>query len=360
MDNLYCTTCGREYTAGRNEPWRCECGRALDLSKALPSEGPPTSGELNIRDGQWAFDAFIPIKRGVSLGEGFTPEVYSESLGGYFTLEYASPTGSFKDRGTTTMLSRALELDVERVVDDSSGNAGSSVAAYAAHAGLSAEIYVPASAPESKIKTIERVGATVRPIEGSREDVEHACIEAAESGDAWYASHCWRPSFLAGTKTWAFEVAARRDWRVPDAVVLPLGAGTLYIGAYRGFAELADAGWTDGMPRIYGAQAAGYAPIADNLHNEVSGDNAVAGGLHVQNSPRPDEAIKIVGETGGDIIAINQPDTEEALEQLHCDGLYVEPSSAVAPAALEQFRASGAIEEDWDVVVALSGSGLKY
>ncbi|MFB6129514.1 MAG: pyridoxal-phosphate dependent enzyme, partial [Salinigranum sp.] len=264
-----------------------------------------------------------------------------------------------KDRGATTTLSRAVELGVETVLEDSSGNAGAAVATYAARAGIDAEIYVPASAKPSKLRAIERAGARPVRIEGAREDVTAACVEAVERGDGWYASHAWNPAFLAGTATFAYEIAAQRGWSVPDAVVTPLGHGTLFLGAHLGFTALLEAGWTDRVPRLLGAQAAGYAPVADALHGETEGRNELADGIRIREPVRRAQVLDAIESTGGDAIAVGTAAVEDALDRLHRRGFYVESTSAVAPAALEAYRERGVLDRDADVVVALTGSGLK-
>ncbi|WP_137286649.1 threonine synthase [Halorussus salinisoli] len=368
--DLSCPDCGRTYDAGPDEPWRCDCGHPLEFADRPLPEGPaPDFAEIDTRAGLWAFEEFLPVSSRVSLGEGFTPlqnadtADWSENV--QFKLEYVFPSGSFKDRGATTTLSRAAELGVEKVVEDSSGNAGAAIAQYAARAGIDADIYVPADAKESKLAAIERVGATPVRVEGTRQDVTDACIEAVESDDEdsedWYASHAWNPAFFAGTATFAFEVAAQRDWEVPDAVVTPLGHGTLFLGAYRGFRALKEAGWTDRMPRLLGAQAAGYAPVAEELHgSEASGgDNSVADGIQILDPARKDQILDAVEQTDGDAIALDAEPVADALDRLRRGGFYVEPTSAVAPAALAELRERGVLDRDDEVVVPLTGSGLK-
>jgi threonine synthase len=370
--NLSCLDCGRTYDAGPDEPWRCECGHPLEFAdRPLPDGPAPDFAEIDTRSGLWAFEAFLPVSKRVTLGEGFTP-LQDASSGPnspdwgentQFKLEYVFPSGSFKDRGATATLSRAAELGVEKVVEDSSGNAGAAIAQYAARAGIEADVYVPADAKQSKLAAIERVGANPVKVEGSRQDVTDACIEAVEAADraGWYASHAWNPAFFAGTATFAFEVAAQRDWEVPDAVVTPLGHGTLFLGAYRGFRALKDAGWTDRMPRLLGAQAAGYAPIANELHgdDEAAGDNSVADGIQILDPARKDHILDAIEATGGDAIALDAEPVADALDRLHRGGFYVEPTSAVAPAALDTYREEGVLDRDDDVVVPLTGSGLK-
>ncbi|ADB63627.1 Pyridoxal-5'-phosphate-dependent protein beta subunit (plasmid) [Haloterrigena turkmenica DSM 5511] len=353
---LVCSSCGQTYA----DRWRCECGGVLDFAEQpLPTTDRPDPAQFDTRDGLWSFDMFIPVEKGVSLGEGMTPLVSSSTWDAQFKLEYVSPTGSFKDRGATTTISHALACGADRVVEDSSGNGGAAIATYAARAGLDAEIYVPASVREGKLRGIERVGATPIRIEGERQAATDACIEAVESGDAWYASHSWSPAFFAGTATFAYEVALQRDWNVPDAVVMPLGHGTLFLGVYRGFKALSEAGWIDSVPRLLGAQAAGYAPIASELHTVPTSENDVADGVHIREPTRKQQLLDAIAATNGDAIAITEDTVEAELDRLHANGFYVEPTSAIAPAALQEYREQGSLEPDADVVMPLTGHGLK-
>ncbi|WP_336021875.1 pyridoxal-phosphate dependent enzyme [Halobellus salinisoli] len=375
--DLACTACGRSYDEWT---WRCACGAPLDFAtpayerealsgdehEALPAEPPaspsdPAPHSRDTRAGLWAFDDLLPVGPHVTLGEGSTPLVDAPDWDAEFKLEYVFPTGSFKDRGATVTLSVAAELGVDRVVEDSSGNAGAAIATYAARAGIDAEIYVPASVKPSKRRAIERTGATVVPVEGSREDVTAACVDAVESEDAWYASHAWNPAFFAGTATFAYEVCAQRDWTAPDVVVAPLGHGTLFFGAYRGFRDLYELGWIDELPRLLGAQAAGYAPIVAELHGReaAAGANNVADGIQIREPVRKTQILGAIDATDGDAVALPADRVECELDALHRRGFYVEPTCAVATAALDVYRERGLVAPDDDVVVALTGSGLK-
>jgi threonine synthase len=349
---LECPSCGATY----DDRWRCACGSPLDFADRPLPGGPP---EVDPRRGLWAFAEFLPVERHVSLGEGWTPLVDAADWDAEFKLDYVFPSGSFKDRGAATTLSRAVEEGAERVLEDSSGNAGAAIATYAARAGLDARVFVPASVKPSKLRAIERAGAEVVRVEGRRAAATEACIEQVEAGEGWYASHAWNPAFFAGTATMAYEVAAQRDWSVPDAVVLPLGHGTMFLGAYRGFRALLDAGWTDRIPRLLGAQAAGYAPVADSLHDTRGERNDLADGIRIRDPVRRDEILDAVTATDGDVIAVSEEATERELDRLHRAGFYTEPTCAVAPAALAEYREEGTIEPDEEVVLALSGSGLK-
>jgi threonine synthase len=381
--DLQCPECGTGYDAGPDEPWRCECEHPLEFAeRPIPGGSPPPYSRLDTSKGQWTFFECLPVSQQVTLGEGFTPLVDAPDWNAQFKLEYVMPTGSFKDRGASTVLSRAVELGVDRVIEDSSGNAGAAIATYAARAGLEADIYVPDDVRSSKLMAIQRTGARPVRVEGSREDVAQACVEAVEDGDGWYASHAWNPAFHAGMETFAFELAAQRDWEVPDALVIPVGHGTLLLGAYRGFSVLKEAGIVDGIPRLLAAQAKGYAPIAEEFEDarpeedeadelgkihietnssmhEAAETNEVADAVHIENPARKRQIVDAIWATGGDAVAIPENPVELHLDELHRAGFYTEPTCALGVAALEAFRNEGVIDAGEDVVVPLTGSGLK-
>jgi len=405
---LRCPGCGETY----RDRWRCRCGAPLSFADAPSPDGvAPDPASFDARAGLWAFGDLMAVGDDpgdrVTLGEGLTPLVdadggresagdgRSESDDGdaepwhaSFKLEYVFPTGSFKDRGATATLTRARELGVERVVEDSSGNAGAAIATYAARAGIDAEIYVPADAKDSKLRAIRHAGGEAVRIEGNRGDVTDACVaalggggsDAAGSGsdadgagstaaddggsDAWYASHAWNPAFFEGTATAAYEIALQRGWDAPDAVVTPLGHGTLFLGVHRGFRRLERTGWIDAVPRLYGAQAAGVAPVVRALHGPEAADptgtgNEAADGIQIAEPVREAEIRAAIDATDGDALAVTEAAATRELDRLHAAGFYTEPTCAVAPAALRTLRDRGEIDPDEDVVVPLTGSGLK-
>ncbi|WP_435065577.1 pyridoxal-phosphate dependent enzyme [Halobaculum sp. EA56] len=355
---LRCRDCGTTYA----DRWRCECGHPLDYAERPLPDGPaPDPAAFDTRAGLWSFAEFVPESPLVTLGEGMTPLVDAGDWDAQFKLEYVFPTGSFKDRGATTTVSRAAALGVDTLVEDSSGNAGAAIATYAARAGIDAEIYVPASVKDAKLRAIRRAGATPVKTEGPRQATTDACVEAVESGAGWYASHAWNPAFFAGTATVAHEIALQRDWDAPDAVVLPVGHGTLFLGAYRGFRALREAGWIDEVPRLLGAQAAGYAPVVEALHGAAAaaGDNDAADGIQIPEPVRRHQILDAIKDTDGDAVALGSAAVEAELADLHAAGFYTEPTCAVAPAALREYRERGVLADDADVVVPLTGSGLK-
>ena len=179
----------------------------------------------------WDYLDRLPVEESLSLGEPTTPLVsFGDVL---LKLEGALPTGSFKDRGAAVQVAALRERGITHVVEDSSGNAGAALAAYCARAGIRCDIYVPSSAPETKLDAIRAYGANLIPVDGPRANA----TLAAEAADAHYASHAHDPMYLEGTKTFAFELYDQLGG-APDAVVFPVGGGALLLGAHKGFQEL--------------------------------------------------------------------------------------------------------------------------
>jgi threonine synthase len=276
----------------------------------------------------------------VSLGEGLTPLVRLRP-GLWGKLDYVGPTRSFKDRGAAVMLSVAAGLGVERVLVDSSGNAGRAVAAYAARAGMAAEVHVPETTPPDKVAAMQAHGARVV-VAGDRAAAAAAARAAVEDTGAWYASHVYRPEFVHGVKTLAFELVEQLGG-LPGTVVAPAGNGTLVQGLWLGFREVGA-----GLPRIVAVQAERCAPLAGLV---PSGPTA-ASGIAIAAPPRRREVRAAVLATGGSVVTV----AEEALDPARADlarrGLAVEPTAAAAWAAV---LALDAVPEP--VVVVLTGAG---
>src|SRR5712692_3478585 len=235
-----CPACGRTGNADR-PLWRCECGSHLNLTPGSGlARGQIASGEPSL----WRYTAALALSGPprISLGEGWTPLVLRHWRGAEvrFKLESQMPTGSFKDRGTAVMINHLLEVGVGPIHEDSSGNAGASIATYAAASGIPCRIYVPAAAPRGKLVQIAVSGADLRTITGSRQAVTEAALSA--SGESFYASHNWHPYFIEGTKTLAFELWEQLGFRLPDNILVPAGYGSNILGLERGFDELERSG----------------------------------------------------------------------------------------------------------------------
>jgi threonine synthase len=315
----------------------------------------------------WRYAAAIGVDQvhAVSLGEGWTPLITREWQGcnTHFKLEFTMPTGSFKDRGMTVMVSYLKSHGIEHVLEDSSGNAGASLSAYAAAASMRCRILVPETASYPKIAQIAACGADVLTIRGSRQDVADAALRM--SSEIFYASHNWVPFFVEGTKTLAYELWEQLGFKAPDNVVTPLGYGSSVLGCVRGFDELLRNGEIDRLPRIFGIQAencapyyAAYAAGGDTLvPTEIK--STVAEGIASSKPTRVSEVLTGVRQSGGAIVAVSESEIITALRDLARKGLYVEPTSAAGVAGLTRLVASGAIKPRDTTVMVLTGSGLK-
>ena len=361
--NLRCTLCNRTYPLDTRR-WRCECGGAFDVA-GLPGFNPATLDSS--APGLWRYRATLPLPENatpVTLGEVTTPLVEAELDGLRFhcKVEYLSPTGSFKDRGTAVLVSVLRALGVQKVVEDSSGNAGASLAAYTARAGIACTVFVPAHASPAKQAQIAAFGAQLVRVPGPRENAARAVQEAAAEG-AYYASHYYNPLGLAGLRTIAYELWEQLGHRVPDNVVLPAGHGTLLLGIYRGFRDLKQAGLITRLPRLFAVQAQPCAPlhaafIQGNAEPIIVEEGAtVAEGVRIARPLRGQEILAAVRETGGQVLAVPDEETLAGRDALARRGLYVEPTSAVAIAALAHLRP--VIGADEITVVPLTGSGFK-
>jgi len=311
----------------------------------------------------WRYSALLPtLGEGiVTMGEGFTPILTSTIKGVtvVFKLDYLNPTGSFKDRGASALISYLKALRVGRVAIDSSGNAGAAVAAYSSAAGMECWVYVPAAAPQAKKLQISLYGAHLVEVPGDRRRVRERCLE--EVGDKVYASHMWSPLFIEGLKTVAFEYFEQVGG-VPDVTVIPVGSGGLLLGIYKGFKELRALGLTDHEPRLLAVQTAGYTPVYDALHGpypRTGGDAPLADGIAVPDPPRLNQVVAAIKETGGDVIVVDDEETCTALKALARRGLFVEPTSATAVAALDRAISDGLVEGGERVYIPLTGTGLK-
>lgn len=344
--------------------WCSDTGSYLDLG---PAPG-LRRGEIDTsRHSLWRYAKalLVDTKDAVTMGEGWTPLTCSEWGGAQvlFKCEFMMPTGSFKDRGMTVMVSYLKSCGISHVLEDSSGNAGASLSAYAAAAGMRCRILVPETASYPKIAQIAACGADVVTIRGSRQDVADAALRM--SSEIFYASHNWQPFFVEGTKTLAYELWEQLGFRAPDNVVVPLGYGSNVLGCDRGFAELKRNGEIDRVPRIFGVQAANCAPyhaafkagLEHLVPTEITA--TVAEGIASSKPTRVIGVLRAVRGSGGAIVAVSEAEIVAALGALAHKGCYVEPTSAAAAAGLTQLLASGAIKPGETTVLVLTGSGLK-
>ena len=357
-----CSRCGEE-TEVDQPLWRCHCEGPLSLVKDIRL----ARRDIRTQDHSlWRYGAVLPAAAfpGVTLGEGWTPLISGACMGEdvLLKLDFLMPSGSFKDRGTAVMISYLRNVGVRAVLEDSSGNAGASIASYAAAAGLDCTIFVPNIAPRSKIVQIAATGASIRAVAGSRQDVADRALEAAKS--AFYASHNWHPFFLEGTKTLAYELWEQLGFRAPGNVVVPLGYGSNVLGCHIGFTELLEAGEIERVPRIFGVQAENCAPFL-TAQNAGAGDGqremrpTIADGIAAQRPVRTAEVLAAISASDGTVIGVSEAAITAAFRDLARAGLFVEPTSATVAAAWSRLLADDVIGRRESTVLVLTGSGLK-
>lgn len=360
MNRLICKRCGAAYLLD-DLRWKCDCGSFLDIEFEFSFDIEKIKGK---KPTMWRYREAIPINKDeniISFNEGFTPllELTIDGRKPLVKLEQLFPTGSFKDRGASVLISKAKELGVNKVVEDSSGNAGCAIAAYSAKAGIECDIFVPEKTSPGKLAQIQMYGASLKTIPGSREDTAHATLEAAK--DNFYASHVWNPFFFQGTKTFAFEIWEQCDFCVPDTLIIPTGHGTLLIGAYLGFKDLLNQNLISKLPRLIAVQPEACAPIY-KMFNErlkevphIEPKETIAEGIRIAEPLRAKQILDILLETQGQVIIVTDKDIERSLFEICTRGLYVEPTSAAALAGFKKYKSRA--EET--VVVPLTGHGLK-
>jgi len=360
---ITCTNCGRPYPE-TGTPYKCpKCGGLFDIPSL---EFDPAHVEKST-PGIWRYrQTFcgLPAEQpAVSLGEGNTPLLWSEAFGRQiaFKCEYFNPTGSFKDRGTALITAFLKSRGVTTALEDSSGNAGASFAAYAARAGIKAGIYIPASASGPKRQQIEFYGAELHPIVGTRTDVTTALESVLESSQIAYASHAYLPVNLPGYATAAYEIFEQLGC-APGSLLAPAGQGGLLLGLYRGFEALRRAGLIKVLPYMIGVQARACSPLwvlstaGMSALGFVTEGQTLAEGVRVKRPLRAGALLQMVEAGHGEFIPVDEADILRGRDELARRGLYVEPTSAITWSALEQ-----TIERlPEPVVVMLTGSGYKY
>ncbi|MEX1071173.1 MAG: pyridoxal-phosphate dependent enzyme [Anaerolineales bacterium] len=361
MTSYHCSNCKRPYPE-TGVPYRCQhCGGVFALNGEIIYSADQVDGS---QAGLWRYRHSFGLPEGapaISLGEGDTPLIEGQGFGKRlaFKLEYLNPSGSFKDRGTAPLASLLFTRGVKEAVEDSSGNAGASFSAYAARAGIKARVFVPSYASGPKRKQIEAYGAELVPILGPRSEAAAAVRKAADEG-AVYASHAFLPFGLPGIATIAYELVEQLGGP-PGSIIAPAGHGSLLLGIAKGFAALKATGIIPINPVLVGVQARACAPLwalstqgAAGL-GWVSEGETLAEGVRVLQPLRGDELLQAVEASAGRFVAVEEEQILPARDALAKAGLFVEPTSAIVWAALQELAAD--LPEP--IVLILTGSGLK-
>lgn len=328
---FYCEKCKKQYPLNSHS-YMCECGGMFRLHK----------------------DQKDKIPHDISLGEVVTPLLPLEVGKTEFLLklENLQPTGSFKDRGAYALINELNYLGIKKIALDSAGNAGAAIAGYAAAAGMECTVYVPDDTSNEKVAQIEAYGAKIIKVANGR---MKACAAVKQNlGDAYYASHVYNPLFFEGMKSMAWEMYHQLGDSVPEYVFMPVGNGTMLIGLYQGFMEIGR------LPHFVGVQSSKCAPLYEAYHNiePAVKKTTIASAIRIENPKRLKDMLRVIKNSGGDVITVEDTEILKAKKYLGQKGIYVEMTSAAALAGAEKFFKDGK-PYNYRVVLPLTGSGLK-
>lgn len=360
MSSYRCPDCATSAPV-ESASWCCPSCRGpwdLDFTAApVGLESLSASARVN---SLWRYHEALPISApAVSLGEGRTPLVQlTESV--WVKLDFLMPTLSFKDRGAVLLAELARRLAPRRVIADSSGNAGTAIAAYCARAGLDCTVYVPEATSAKKVEQIRAHGAHLELVPGDREAAAGAARAAAGIPGTFYASHVYNPYFLHGTKTYVYELWEDLGGTLPEAIVVPVGNGTLLLGAALAIGELHAGGLIAERPALIAVQAETVSPLAAAFHagaEDLLDDVAqprptLAEGIAIPRPPRARQILRAVRESGGTFLTVTEDQIRAAQLDLAAQGLFVESTGVACWAAAGGWT-------DRTAVVPLCGAGLK-
>jgi len=375
---LECSSCGA--TRGPDGlPTVCDrCGMPWLVRYARRAPTLVDRAELRRRHGMWRYRAFLPLVPGeepVSLGEGDTPLLPVERTGHRLGVgdlwvkdEGVNPTGSFKSRGLSAAITRAVAGGAEQFVLPTAGNAGVAAAAYGARAGRSVRVYAPQRTPATILSQIRAFGGDLVLIDGHIGDCGRASRAYAAETGAMDLSTLREPYRIEGKKTLALELAMQLGWTLPQAIIYPTGGGTGLIGMWKAFQELLAAGWVQGdLPRMYSVQSTGCAPVvrAHAARAEQcepwSDPWTVASGLRVPTPLGGRLMLQALRESRGDAVGVDDAALErEAVEATRETGIDFGPEGGAALAAVAALRASGALGQEDRVVAFNTGAGWLY
>lgn len=359
MTTYSCSKCNRPYPS-QGLPYFCNnCGEAYSVNELNWYQ--PEVASFNL-PGIWRYWSSFGLPKNAPityLGEGNTPLVALPGLERqiYLKLEHLNPTGSFKDRGTAVLISMMKSRNITFAVEDSSGNAGASFAAYAAAFGISADIFIPAKTSGTKRSQIEATGCNVIAVEGSREETYQSALRHVNNNKIPYASHAYLPFGMAGIATIAYELNEQLNGKI-GTIIMPVGHGSLMCGTVLGFKALMTAGEISYLPKFIGVQPEHFAPVWSQWEKQPYSrfDKAsIAEGTCIHNPVRGNQIINMLDKDKDDFIAVTNDEIKEAHGELLKKGILIEPTSAMVYATINKFES----ELPLPIVLIMSGSGLK-
>ena len=380
VSHVECTICGARHGAKRLLTVCEKCGQMLavryDLARVTASV---TKDALRQRaPGMYRFRELTPLddaEEPVTLGEGGTPLLELPRLAAHFGVrkiwakdEGQNPTGSFKARGLGMAITRSRTLGAKGFVIPSAGNAGGAAAVYAARCGLPCVVIVPRGTPSAAVAEAQIAGAHVFTIEGSIATAGKVAAKVAPQLGWFDLSTLKEPYRLEGKKTIGLELAEQLAWRMPDVLLYPTGGGTGLVGIPKGYEELRAMGWLSGaLPRFFAVQAEGCAPVvkafADGAETTTAWENPTthAAGLRVPSPFAGRQMLRLLRDTRGGAVAIGEAAIREAQRLVaRTEGIWTAPESAALVAALAELKDRGEASRDAEILLILTGAGLKY
>jgi threonine synthase len=380
VKNLECSFCHREYEAQRLHNVCTECGKPLLVRYDLKRIAKFLTRQALYarRSDLWRYREMLPVRREdniVTLGEGWTPLIHARTLGAALGIkelfvkdESLNPTQSFKARGMSVAVSMAKELGAKKLAAPSAGNAAGALAAYCAHAGIGAYLFMPRDTPRANVIESEVAGAHVTLMDGLITDCAAEVARRKESEGWFEVSTLKEPYRVEGKKTLGYEIAEQSAWNLPDVIVYPTGGGTGLVGMWKAFDELQQLGWiSEKRPRMISVQAAGCAPIVRAFEagarfaEEVENATTVASGLRVPKAIGDFLILDAIRESGGTALAVTDDELIEGARELaRTEGIFAAPEGGACVPALRKLLARGDVKPDERVVICNTGSGIKY
>jgi threonine synthase len=379
LGHLECPECRRSFPADRLQTICADCNSPLlaryDLAAAR--QGLDRDALRTRPSGMWRWAELLPVRdrrRIVSLGEGGTPLLPARRLAEKLGLsrleikdEGLNPTGTFKARGLGAAVSRALELGVRGFVVPTAGNAGGALAAFAARAGVEAHVFMPEDAPAVNQAEVKMLGAELHLVPGLISDAGRESGALAREKGLFDVSTLKEPYRLEGKKTMGYEVAADRDWTLPEVIIYPTGGGTGLLGLWKAFEEMEELGWIPAArPRMVAVQAAGCSPVVEAFEEGraeaefFEGAQTVAAGLRVP-KPFADRLIlRVISDSGGQAIRVSDEEMIAARALVaSTEGIQACLEGSATVAALEKLVASGWVKPGESVLCLNTGTAFK-
>ena len=377
---LHCSVCATPYSAFELQRVSACCAAPL-VADYDTSEYLPPAAVINAADSSmWRYGALLPLldeRYKVTLGEGFTPIVPLPRLGGGYGLnslllkdEGQNPTGSFKARGLSMAVSKALELGVAGCIIPTAGNAGVALAAYCARAGLPATVVMPRHTPDAFKEECYWYGADVELVDGLISDCGARVRQRNANGALLDVSTLKEPYRLEGKKTMGYEIAEQLNWQLPDVLLYPAGGGTGLIGIWKAFREMQALGWLTPdakLPRMVAVQAENCCPLLETYEGRQANCHAyqgrptLANGLAVPHPLGEALMLRVLRESNGTVVAISEEDMLAGMRELgQQEGLFVAPEGGAIWMAARRLLASGWLQPHEQILLLNTGSAQKY